>query len=446
MRQRWVLVLAGGFLPLVFILVLVSRSGVAETRPRAYVPVRDVARELPAEAKDWRDQHCQGITRASWHRVERSDDMVQEESIDPKALATCELYVVRVLEVHDQGATFKRPPRVALTVEQVILGEPQTQPLPAVFSASLGDHFCGNGAMEEAQQRAQEPAPGPALGERFIVAGGWNQARTWFEVTSSNRWPVTDTRLADLTTALKTAREKEPDFDARIEKRRKEDVAAQTDPDLLRAVDQGDRARVQAMLEGGARPNTSADGDFSALQKAVKRKDAPMVALLMRHMPRDTQDPEALRLALTDLELVRTLLEGGLSWRGRERSNGPMNDAASMGACEALTLLLKAGGDPNTVGQDRQTVLHAATRSTRGLRCVPLLLEAGATAEVSSGGWTPLIYAAYEKYSPEAELAIRALVAHGARVDRKTPEGEGLLEAARKSPEMVTLLQSLGAR
>ncbi|MBN8471842.1 ankyrin repeat domain-containing protein [Corallococcus exiguus] len=378
--------------------------------------------------------------------MERSNSMAWEERIDPRALATCELYVVRVSKVHDQGATFTRPPRVALTVEQVILGEPQTQPLPAVFSASLGDHFCGNGAMEEAQQRAQEPVPGPALGKRLIVAGGWNQARTWFEVTSSNRWPFTDTKLTDLTTALNTAREKEPDFDARIEKRRKEDLAAQTDPDLLRAVDQGDRVRTQALLEGGARPNTSVYGDFSALQKAVKRKDTPMVALLMRHMPRDTQDPEALRLALTDLDLVRTLLEGGLSWRGRERSNGPMNDAASMGACEALTLLLKAGGDPNAVGQDQQTVLHAATRSSQGLRCVPLLLEAGAKAEVSSGGWTPLLYAAHEKYSPEAELAIRALVAHGARVNRKTPQGMGLLEVARKSPEMVALLQSLGAR
>ncbi|MFP2895619.1 ankyrin repeat domain-containing protein [Corallococcus sp. 4LFB] len=442
MRQPWSFVLA-------FTLALVTWPGVAMAG--SYVPERDVSRELPANREDWGGRHCGRIMERVWRhaKVARTNQrtVYPAEAIRPTALADCELYVVRVTQVHDQGATFTQPPRVALTVEQVILGEPQSQPLPAVFSESLSDHFCGNGAMEEAMHRAQEPVHGPALGARFIVAGGWSGDRTWFEVASRNRWPVTDTMLADLTTALKAARREDRAFDTRIKTRRKEDLAAQTDPSLVQAVGQGDRARVQAMLEGGARANARENKTgLSALYRAVERKDAPMVSLLMRYMPKDTQDPQALRLALTDLGLVRTLLEGGLSWKGRQNSNGPLNAAASQGACEALALMLKAGAAPNTLGQDQQTLLHTATRSSEGLRCVPLLLEAGGRAEVSSGGWTPLSYAAQQKYSPDAERAIRALVAHGARVNRMTPDKKTLLQAAQRSPEMVELLRSLGAR
>lgn len=447
MRQRR----AHGLLPRVVSLLLISLPGVAGAGPQAevYVPVRDVARELPDKREDWSDSHCRKIMGMAWQREKIAGKnqftTYPIEVIRPEALANCELYVVRVTQVHAQGATFTRPPRVALAVEQVLLGEPQPQPLPAVFSASLSDHPCGNGAAEEAQRRAQQPIQGPAVGERFIVAGGWNLARTWFEVSSRNRWPVTDAMLADFTKALKEARQKDRAFDKGIEARRKKDLAAQTDPSLLLAVDQGDLARAEALLVGGARANTGGSGR-TALSRAVERKDVAMVALLMRHMPRNTEDPEALSLALTELGLLRTMLEGGLSWKGPKGWNGPMSDAASQGACEALTLLLKAGADPNTMGQDEQRLLHAATRSTQGLRCVPLLLDAGARAEVSSGGWTPLSYAAHEKFSPDAERAIRALVAHGAKLDRKTPQGLSLLQVAQGSPEMVEFLRSLGAR
>ncbi|WP_375758625.1 ankyrin repeat domain-containing protein [Corallococcus exercitus] len=447
MPQPWSFVLTRRVLPLVVTGVLVS----GPARAGSYVPERDVARELPANREDWGGRHCGRIMGRVWRHEQvagtNQRTVYPSEAIRPTALADCELYVVRVTQVHDQGATFTRPPRVALAVEQVILGEPQPQPLPAVFSESLGDHFCGNGAMEEAMQRAQEPVHGPALGTRFIVAGGWSTDRTWFEVTSRNRWPVTDTMLADFATALKAARKEDRAFDRRIEARRKEDLAARTDPALVQAVEQGDRARVQAMLDGGARANARENKKgLSALYRAVERKDAPMVALLMRHMPKGTQDSPALRLALMDPELVRTMLEGGLSWKGEPNSYGPLSEAASRGACEALALMLKAGADPNTLGQDQQALLHTATRSSEGLRCVPLLLEAGARAEVSIRGWTPLIYAAHEKYSPDADRAIRALVAHGAQVHRKTPGKKTLLEAAQRSPEMVELLRSLGAR
>ncbi|RKG57527.1 hypothetical protein D7X30_18640 [Corallococcus sp. AB011P] len=261
MSQRRALVLAGRLLLLVAILVLAGKISMTRPlpRPEVYVPVRDAARELPVHREDWSGRHCLGIMGSDqWQRYGSlpsapPDAMSQEEAIHPKSLADCDLYVVRVTEVHAWSATFSRPPRVPLTVDQVILGELQPRPFPAVFSEPLGDHLCGNAAMEEAEQRAREPIPGPMLGERFILARGWCRGRDWFEVSSRNRWPVTDTMRADLTATLKQAREENADFDTRIEARRKEDLAAQTDAFGLCDVKQGDLARVQALLEGGAR-------------------------------------------------------------------------------------------------------------------------------------------------------------------------------------------------
>lgn len=442
MRQRWALFLAAGLLSLALIRVLVRRShgDGAGTDPDSYVRVRDVAREYPSDARRWESRRCKRI----WKWVDRADWAAGRQVIQPKALADCELYVVRVTEVHDEGAIFIRPPRVALAVEQVLLGEPQPEPLPAIFSESI-THDLGDAVRKNPVAPGYEPIQGPELGTRFIVAGGWNDERTWFETNYENRWPVTDTKLAELAAALKEARQADPDFDTRIEAQRKEDVAAQTDRAVVDAVGRKDLARVQALLEAGARANTAL-GWRTALEEAVMNGDAPMIALLMRHMPRGTQEPKALMASMSDLKLFRTLLEGGISWKGWPGSTGPMNEAAGFGNCEALTLLLQAGADPNTTGRDEETVVHAATQSQQGLKCVPLLLEAGARVEVFHKGWTPLSYAARQTYSDEAERAIRALVARGARLDGETPEKETLLQAARRSPRMVELLRELGAR
>ncbi|WP_147443238.1 hypothetical protein [Corallococcus sp. AB011P] len=167
----------------------------------------------------------------------------------------------------------------------------------------------------------------------------------------------------------------------------------------------------------------------------------------MRHMPRNTEAPWALMLAMKNLKLLRTMLEGGLSWKGPQDVDGAVEHAASQGACDALAILRQAVPLPMPrCGKTNKHCSMPRSLSRQGLRCAPILMEAGAHAEVSTReGWTRLDHAVGQGDSPEAERAIRALEENGARVDYETPEKQPLRQAARHASRMVALLLSVGA-
>ena len=75
-------------------------------------------------------------------------------------------------------------------------------------------------------------------------------------------------------------------------------------PDLLAAIRNGDRARVQQLLRGGADVNT-VDGDgTTALMHAVIESDVRMMTLLLDKLPRNdrTKVLDALELLARTIE------------------------------------------------------------------------------------------------------------------------------------------------
>ncbi|MFY1825316.1 ankyrin repeat domain-containing protein [Myxococcus fulvus] len=401
---------------------------------------------LPESAEDWAAKRCPGgpvrpMGLAMLGLSEQS--LTFEEEYPASQLVGCEIHVVRVIEVRAKGATMTQPPQVALAVEETLLGPASPGPLPAVFSQSYSDHLCGNGAIEERAQRKNEPVEGPGLGERFLVLGGWNAARTWFHVSDRGRWKFTPELRARFEERLTVLRRQDDGFDRDARDLRQQDQARRHDTALLAAVKAGDVPGAKALLAQGASALSEKATDWSPLYFAIHRQDAEMTRLLMTAIPRGAPDGGAMdeAIRLKDAGLVRELLAAGVKLEHRSGVNGPLHAALQDRSCAVLRVLLEHGVDPNIPGQDSKYPLHEAAGSVLGQPCVPLLLEHGARPdpETAVKHSTPLEYLAHRDHSPQAEAAVRALVAAGARVKRvklKTIK-DGLMRA---------VFEELGAR
>ncbi|MBU8896928.1 hypothetical protein DRW03_19290 [Corallococcus sp. H22C18031201] len=150
-----------------------------------------IDRELPQESADWSSTQCQPPrlrTPGYGDDASAKDEMVG-----------CELYVVRVQEVRDEGATRNRPPRVRLAVEEVLRGPARTEPIPAVFTPEMGKMRCGTSVLaDRAAGVPAEHVAGPPVGARLIVAGGWNARQSWFEVHGERVWAYGDAKRTEL--------------------------------------------------------------------------------------------------------------------------------------------------------------------------------------------------------------------------------------------------------
>jgi hypothetical protein len=118
-----------------------------------------------------------------------------------------------------------------------------------------------------------------------------------------------------------------------------------------------------------------------------------------------------------------------------------LHEAAMAGDAELATVLIRSGADPDAREAEGHTPLYRA--STGNLARV--LLEAGATADVTSGPTrgTPLHQAARRGNVPVAE----ALLDHGATIEARDAKGQTPLRRAIncRQPEMVRLLVQRGA-
>ncbi|MBJ6764181.1 hypothetical protein JGU66_25685 [Myxococcaceae bacterium JPH2] len=150
----------------------------------------DIDRELPKESADWSTTQC----RPPPHYNPAYDDAPPKDE-----MGGCELYVVRVLEVRDEGATRNRPPRVRLAVEEVLRGPARKEPIPAVFTPAMGKMRCGTSVLADRAAGVPDAhVAGPQVGARLIVAGGWNARQSWFEVTGERVWAYGDAKRTEL--------------------------------------------------------------------------------------------------------------------------------------------------------------------------------------------------------------------------------------------------------
>ena len=222
--------------------------------------------------------------------------------------------------------------------------------------------------------------------------------------------------------------------------------------DIVDAARAGDRAQVQAFLQGKVDVNTPALDGATALHWAVNRDD---------------------------LEMVDVLLAAGAKVDvANDFGSTPLSLACENGSAAMVDRLLKAGANPNAVLRRGQTPLMIASR-TGSVDTVRALLDHGANVEAKeeTKGQTALMWAIDEQHSDVVNLLmdrgadlnaksksgfsplffalrngdaalVKTLLASGINVNDKVPGSQGnalLLTIANPNVELARLLLELGA-
>lgn len=165
-----------------------------------------------------------------------------------------------------------------------------------------------------------------------------------------------------------------------------------TREELLAAIDAGDVARVQAIVDADPRSAMVRDGEgVSALLRARYRSDEAMVEALLPSAG-DLDVFEAVTFG--DLDRVTELWIFDPAIVAARSGDGftPLHLAAFFGQTGSVDFLLERGAEVDALGAGWMTgtPLHAAT-SGHHADVIALLLGAGAQADMKqSGGWTPL--------------------------------------------------------
>ncbi|HLG17644.1 MAG TPA: ankyrin repeat domain-containing protein [Blastocatellia bacterium] len=214
--------------------------------------------------------------------------------------------------------------------------------------------------------------------------------------------------------------------------------------EFLRAVTEGDAARVKELLEQDPSLAVARGEDgVSAVLKAVYHQKPRVVEVLL-----------ATGIELNIFEAsatgrtarVREMLDEDASLVNAFAPDGfyPLGLAAFFGHRETFEVILSAGGDVNLSAKNamKVTALHAAAASGH-TEMVRQLLERGADPNVrQQAGFAPLHEAAASGLMEMAEL----LLAHGADVNARTDDGKTPLAFAldRNRAEAAELLREHG--
>jgi uncharacterized protein len=167
-------------------------------------------------------------------------------------------------------------------------------------------------------------------------------------------------------------------------------VAPSAAPELVRALERGDRETARKLIQKGV---------------DVRQKDADGTTAL--HWAAH----------IADADIAQTLLKAGADvGAANEYGATPLSAAAEVGAAEVLDVLLKAGADAESPNQEGQTALMAVARTGR-VEAAKVLLKHGANPNASEqwGGQTALMWAAAQS-QPEM---IRFLISKGADVNAR---------------------------
>jgi ankyrin repeat protein len=210
---------------------------------------------------------------------------------------------------------------------------------------------------------------------------------------------------------------------------------------LVQASAAGKRDVVQALVEGGAKPNVR---DASGRTPLMAAGDAGIVRLLLagKADPNFTdasgETPLVQASGKGNAAKVSLLLQAGA--RPNARGNAGQTPLLAAASADIVKLLLDAKADPNFTNAAGQTPLFAAAQGGK-TEIARLVLEAGARPNARGpGGLTPLMVA------QDAETA-RTLLAGKADLGSQDQNGDtALLHAARQGKAgVVKALLELGA-
>ena len=212
---------------------------------------------------------------------------------------------------------------------------------------------------------------------------------------------------------------------------------ASTPDDLFAAIEAGDAARVDTLLEADAAFASSRDASgVSALMRALYRFDKPLIETVKRRV--DALDVfEA--AAFGDVDRLTELLSDEPSLVTSYSGDGftALHFAAFFGRFEAAALLIERGAEVDAFGRGWMTgtAMHSAVSRLQS-DVVRILLEAGANPNVrQSAGWTPLHAAAMNGDLIGVEL----LLASGADPTATNDEGRSVIDLATESGDEATV-------
>jgi ankyrin repeat protein len=194
-------------------------------------------------------------------------------------------------------------------------------------------------------------------------------------------------------------------------------ASAGPDPRLADAAEKQGRAKVAALLKGGADVNAAQADGMTALHWAAYHDDLATATLLVK--------------------------AGAHANAGNRYGVTPLSLACTNGSAGVVRLLLGAGADANATLRGGETALMTAARTGK-VGPVKLLLGAGAKVNARDRkGQTALMWAAAEGHAD----VVSALLAAGAEFKRALPSGfTPLLFAAREGrTEVVRVLLKAGA-
>jgi uncharacterized protein len=212
---------------------------------------------------------------------------------------------------------------------------------------------------------------------------------------------------------------------------------ASTHDDLFEAIEAGDDARVDALLEADPALASSPDpSGVSALMRALYRFDKPLIETVKRRV--DALDIfEA--AAFGEVDRLTELLSNEPSLVTSYSGDGftALHFAAFFGRYEAAALLIERGAEVDAFGRGWMTgtAMHSAVSRLQS-DVVRILLEAGANPNVrQSAGWTPLHAAAMNGDLTSVEL----LLASGADPTATNDEGRSVIDLATEKGDEATV-------
>jgi uncharacterized protein len=212
---------------------------------------------------------------------------------------------------------------------------------------------------------------------------------------------------------------------------------ASTAEDLFDAIEAGDDARVETLLEADPALASSRDtSGVSALMRALYRFDKPLIDTVKRQV--DELDVfEA--AAFGEVDRLMELLSDEPSLVTTYSGDGftALHFAAFFGRYEAAALLIERGAEVDAFGRGWMTgtAMHSAVSRLQS-DVVRILLEAGANPNVrQSAGWSPLHAAAMNGDLTSVEL----LLASGAEPTATNDEGRSVIDLATESGDQRTV-------
>jgi uncharacterized protein len=206
--------------------------------------------------------------------------------------------------------------------------------------------------------------------------------------------------------------------------------------ELFDAIKAGDLARVNALIARDASLAAERDGNgLSAILLARYHfKLDVLQALLAAHPPLDIFEAAAVGETSRVAELLAA--DSSLPQAMSKDGGTALHLAAFFRSADAAELLIKAGGDVNSIapGFGNVTPLHSAAAGHE-TRIVEALLKAGADPNLrQNGGWTPL----HETAMSGNIEGTRLLLAHGADASLTNDTGQTPLDLAEEKGHRET--------